>query len=70
MHRLLLIFGLAALAFAQTGQITGLVSDPAGTSVPGAAVAVTIPILESSTRRIRTIRATTRSLSSIQGLMT
>ncbi len=26
---------------AQTGQITGLISDPAGTSVPGAAVAVT-----------------------------
>lgn len=41
MHRIFVIFWLAALAFAQTGQITGFVSDPAGTSVPGAAVAVT-----------------------------
>ena len=41
MHRILLALGFAAMAFAQTGQITGLVSDPAGTSVPGAKVAVT-----------------------------
>lgn len=41
MYRILLILGLTGLAFAQTGQITGLVSDPAGTSVPGAKVAVT-----------------------------
>jgi len=41
MHRILLVLGLAGVAFAQTGQITGLVSDPAGTSVPGAKVAVT-----------------------------
>src|ERR1700716_4397138 len=41
MHRIFLIFWLVNLAFAQTGQITGLVSDPAGTSVPGAKVAVT-----------------------------
>src|SRR2546429_474903 len=41
MHRILLVLGLAGVALAQTGQITGLVSDPAGTSVPGAKVAVT-----------------------------
>jgi Carboxypeptidase regulatory-like domain len=41
MHRILLALGFAAMAFAQTGQITGLVSDPAGTSVPAAKVAVT-----------------------------
>src|SRR5260370_14481351 len=40
MHRILLVLGLTGLVFAQTGQITGLVSDPAGTSVPGAKVAV------------------------------
>ena len=40
-HRILLIVGFTGFAFAQTGQITGLVSDPAGTSVPGANVAVT-----------------------------
>src|SRR5882724_1062119 len=41
MHRILLILGLTGLACGQTGQITGLISDPAGTSVPGAKVAVT-----------------------------
>ena len=41
MYRILLVLGLAQFAFAQTGQITGLISDPAGTSVPGARVAVT-----------------------------
>ena len=41
MHRLLLALGVAGFAFAQTGQITGLVSDPGGTSVPGAKVSVT-----------------------------
>src|SRR3954454_20406867 len=40
-HRILIIVGFTGMAFAQTGQITGLVSDPAGTSVPGANVAVT-----------------------------
>ncbi len=35
---LALLTSLAALA--QTGQITGLITDPAGSSVPGAAVAV------------------------------
>lgn len=40
MRRLLLFLGLATSAFSQSGQITGLISDPAGTSIPGAKVVV------------------------------
>lgn len=38
---LFLSLACASLAFAQTGQITGQILDPAGTSVPGAKVKVT-----------------------------
>src|SRR6266852_806350 len=41
MCRFLFVLSLAASAFAQTGQITGLVSDPAGAAVAGAKVTIT-----------------------------
>ena len=37
----LLVFISAVSLLAQTGQITGLILDPAGTAVQGAAVAIT-----------------------------
>src|SRR5437870_3300919 len=41
MMRFLIILSLAGSAFAQSGQITGLVSDPAGAAVGGAKVTIT-----------------------------
>jgi len=41
MWRVVLFLGCAGIAFGQTGQITGQILDPAGTSVPGAKVKVT-----------------------------
>src|SRR5260370_2793343 len=41
MCRFFFVLSLAASAFAQTGQITGLVSDPAGAAVAGAKVTIT-----------------------------
>jgi len=41
MRMMLLMLGFASLAFAQTGQVTGLISDPAQTAVPGAKVTIT-----------------------------
>ena len=40
MRLMLLILSLTSCVFAQTGQMTGQIMDPAGTSVPGARVVV------------------------------
>src|SRR6266536_2929993 len=38
MSRLIIAFLLSVAAFAQTAQMTGLITDPTGTAVPGASV--------------------------------
>ena len=40
-NRLWLVLGVSVCLYAQSAQITGLVTDPSGTAVPGAAVTVT-----------------------------